>query len=97
MNYHVKEADHSISAPYDSKDAVIPEVGDIIKITLLNDKESTVVCMLDKNNMSGGYKGDTCHNYCALGRAYVSKCVHLPMKCRDDIMFKNIDDVLEDL
>ena len=97
MNYHVKEADHSVSTPYDSKDAVVPEVGDIIKITLLNGKELTVICVHDNNNMSGGYKGDTCNNYCCFGKPYVSKCVHLPLRCNDDIMFKSIDDVLEDL
>ena len=97
MNYNVKEADHSISTPYDSKDAVVPEVGDIIKITLLAGKEVTVICVNDNNNMSGGYKGDTCHNYCSLGRPNVSTCVHLPLRCRDDIMFKNIDEVLEAL
>lgn len=97
MNYHVNEAAHSVSAPYDSKDAVRPEVGDVIKITLRNGKESTVICMYDNNNMSGGYKGDTCHNYCCFGKPYASTCLYLPLKCRDDIMFKNIDDVLEDL
>ena len=97
MNYHIKEADHNISSPYDSKDAVIPEVGDIINTTLLNGKELTVICVHDNNTMSGGYKGDTCHNYCCFGRPYVFACIHLPLKCNDDIMFKNIDDVLENL
>ena len=97
MNYHVKEADHSVKTPYDSKDAVIPEVGDIINITLLDGKELTVMCVQDNNSMSGGYKGDTCHNYCAVGNPYVSTCMHLPLKCNDDIMFKNIDEVLENL
>lgn len=97
MNYHVKEVAHSIRAPYDGKDAVIPKVGDVIKVTLLNGEESTVICIYYKNNMSGGCKGDTCHKYCSLGRPYVSTCTHLPLKCNDDIMFKNIDDVLEDL
>lgn len=97
MNYNVKEVDHSISSPYNRKDAVVPEVGDIIKVTLLTGKESTVMCVQDTNTMSGGYKGDTCHEYCSLGKPYVSTCVHIPMKCREDIMFKNIDDVLENL
>lgn len=97
MNYHVKEADHSIHTPYDSKDAVVPEVGDIIKITLLDGKELTVVCVRDSNNLSGGYKGDTCQKYCALGSPHVAMCTHVPMKCRDDITFKNINEVLENL
>ena len=93
MIHNVKEAAHSVSAPYNNKDAVIPEVGDLINITLLDGKESTVLCMYDSNNMNGGYKGDTCRNHCYLEYT----CVHLPLKCRDDIMFKNIDEVLESL
>ena len=97
MNYHVKEVEHHMSDPFNRKDAVVPEVGDIIKITPLNGKELTVICVHDNNTMSGGYKGDTCQNYCCFGRSYVFMCMHLPIKCNDDIMFKNIDDVLEDL
>ena len=95
MKYHVKECEHSVSTPYNSINAVVPEVGDLIKITLLTGKELIVMCVQDGNNMIGGYKGDTCHNYCALCSPYVSTCTHLPLKCRDDIMFKKIDDVLE--
>lgn len=97
MIHKVKEVDHGIKQPYNSKDSVKPKAGDIINITLLNGKESTVICVNDNNAMSGGYKGDTCKHYCALGRAYTPICVHLPLKCNDDIMFKNIDDVLENL
>ena len=98
MRYTIHEEDPEVNQPYKTPSSIEPQVGDLIEITLRNGSEMRVMCTADANNKNGGYKGDTCNQYCDLGRPVTDAlCLHLCMKCNDYIMFKEIDKIMENL